>query len=126
MDENSKTSTKEMICRYLKEGLHKKDAAIMAGVSEPTLYRWLEGDESFKSQVEASVLEYKRSIINNLTRSTEKDGRLALEVLRRRFPSEWGDNVIHMESDNNSSIKTIEQIVDGILEDEDDDPKLLS
>jgi len=87
------TKVKENICSYLKEGLFKKDSAIMAGISEATLYRWLEEDESFKSRVEASILEYKRTLIKNMTVCAEKDGRLALEVLKRRFPKEWSESV---------------------------------
>lgn len=84
------TKTRIYVC--LTEGMSKKDAALVSGISESTLYRWFEEDESFKSQVEASILEYKRRLINNVTTCAEKDGRLALEVLKRKFPNEWGDN----------------------------------
>lgn len=90
MDENQQNaSIKTVICGYLKEGMFKKDAAIMAGISEATFYRWIEEDESFKSQVEASILGYKHTLIKNITTCAAKDGKLALEVLRRRFPKEW-------------------------------------
>jgi hypothetical protein len=64
----------------------------MAGISEATFYRWIEEDESFESLVEASILDYKHTLVKNLTDNAVKDGRLALEVLKRRFPKEWGDN----------------------------------
>lgn len=86
MDTNE---VKEHICGYLKEGMYKKDAAVMAGISEATLHRWLKEDESFESQVVASILEYKRTLIRIVTACAEKDGRLALEVLKRRFPNDW-------------------------------------
>lgn len=90
VDENQQNaSIKTVICGYLKEGMFKKDAAIMAGISEATFYRWIEEDESFKSQVEASILEYKHTLIKNVTTCAAKDGKLALEVLRRKFPKEW-------------------------------------
>jgi hypothetical protein len=81
--------TKEDICNYLKQGLLKKDASVMAGIDESTLYRWMNDDASFASRVEASVLEYKHSLIKYVNTSAVNDGRLALEVLRRRFPDEW-------------------------------------
>lgn len=87
MDENQrKEEAKNNICNYLKQGLYKRDSAILAGISEATFYRWLEEDESFESRVEASILEYKHSLIKIVNACAEKDGRLALEVLRRRFP----------------------------------------
>jgi transposase len=87
-----KEQKKNMIYDYLRQGMSKKDAAIMSGISEATFYRWLE-DESFESRVEASILEYKHTLVKNVNISTEKDGRLALEVLKRRYPKEWGENV---------------------------------
>lgn len=92
------TKVKENICSYIKEGLFKKDSAVMAGISEATLYRWIEEDESFKSRVEASVLEYKHTLIKNMTTCAVKDGRLALEVLKRRFPKEWSDQLTTNEN----------------------------
>lgn len=89
--------TKENICNYLKEGMFKKDSALMAGISEATLYRWLDDDESFKSRVEASILEYKHTLIKNVNLATVKDGKLALEVLRRRFPKEWDGYAVKEE-----------------------------
>lgn len=83
---------KNKICEYIKAGMHRKDAAVMAGISEATFYRWIESDESFKSRIEASLLEYKHSLIKCVNTCAIKDGRLALEVLKRRFPNEWGEN----------------------------------
>lgn len=90
MDENQHNEeTKTAICNYIEDGMYKKDASVMAGISEATLYRWLETDESFKSRVEASVLRYKHTLIKNINTCAVKDGRLSLEVLKRRFPKEW-------------------------------------
>ncbi|EKD91006.1 MAG: hypothetical protein ACD_30C00052G0024 [uncultured bacterium] len=81
--------TKINICNYLRGGLYKKDAAIMAGISEKTFYRWVEEDDSFDSQVEASILEYKHSLIQTLNLNAEKNGMLALQILKIRWPKEW-------------------------------------
>lgn len=77
---------KNNIYEYLKQGMYKKDAAKMAGIDESTLYRWIDSDASFASRVEVSILEYKHSLLKIINSCAEKDGRLALEVLRRRFP----------------------------------------
>ena len=42
---------KEDIYTYLKQGMYKKDAAVMAGVDESTLFRWIKEDASFASRV---------------------------------------------------------------------------
>lgn len=108
MDERNK-ETKEKIHTYLKEGMCKKDAALMSGISEKTFYRWVSEDDSFDSCVEASILEYKHSLIKKINIAAEKDGRLALEVLTRRFPNEWSANRI-VESDNGE--ESIQQIAE--------------
>lgn len=93
MDENQKTNEiKNTICSYLIEGMFKKDAAVMAGISEATFYRWVEEDESFKSRVEAGVLEYKHTLIKNVNAAAVVNGRLAFEILTRRFSNDWNIN----------------------------------
>lgn len=107
--DRKKDETKSKIHEYLKEGLCKKDAAVMSGISEKTFYRWVSEDDSFDSHVEASILEYKHSLIKKVNIAAEKDGRLALEVLSRRFPNEWSVNRI-IESDNGE--ESIQQIAE--------------
>lgn len=118
MDKEEKIDEiKKDICDFLKEGITKKDAAIMAGISEATFYRWIEENESFKSRVEASILEYKHTLIKNVNTCAEKDGRLALEVLSRRYPKEWGVKTqIEVEEDQQRLriMRKTEEILDGL------------
>jgi len=116
------TKIKENICNYIREGMFKKDSAIMAGISEATFYRWIEEDESFESLVEASVMEYKRTLIKNITNCAEKDGRLALEVLKRRYPKEWGDNATTLTNsqDLSKERKNVAELLEKIYRQNDD------
>lgn len=82
-------TVKDNICNFLKEGLYKKDAALMAGIDESTLYRWIKEDASFASRVEATILEYKHSLIKNLTKHAENNAGVALQILRIRWPNDW-------------------------------------
>jgi transposase len=123
------TAIKTNIYTFLKEGLCKRDAAIMAGISEATFYRWLKEDESFESQIEAKILEFKRSLIKNLTICAKKDGRLALEILKRRFPDEWSDKYIQPKEDKGDDTRRLADYFQKILElpnDENDLPEFLS
>lgn len=109
--DRKKDETKIKIHEYLKEGLCKKDAALMSGISEKTFYRWVSEDDSFDSQVESSILEYKHSLIKKVNIAAEKDGRLALEVLSRRFPSEWSANRIIERESNEESLQQIAELL---------------
>lgn len=120
MDENlKKQSVKDNICNLLKEGLFKKDAAIMAGISEATLYRWIEEDESFKSRVQASLIEYKRKLFNIVTKCSETDGRLALELLKRRFPNDWDGTSDEFKHSSETTTTEIAVLLQRILHTDD-------
>jgi len=82
-------STVDTICKLIEQGMLKKDAAILGGISEPTFYRWLEENDSFKSKVEASLIRYKQKLIDIINVNSIKDGKLALEILARRFPQDF-------------------------------------
>lgn len=106
---SKKEKVKLGIYDYLKGGMSKKDSAVMSGISEATFYRWIDEDESFESLVEANILKYKQTLIQNINRAAEKDGRLALEVLTRRFPNEWNPNRVY---DRDSDEESIQKIAD--------------
>ena len=101
------TSTKTLILSYLKEGLLKKDSAALAGIDESTFYRWISADASFASQVQASVLEYKRSLIQHINTSMQKDGRLALEILRQRWPNDGKEEIEKSEETEGEIAKSL-------------------
>lgn len=84
-----KEKIKEDIFAYLKQGMFKKDASKMAGISEDTYLRWYKEDADFADRVEASILEYKHSLIKNLTQASITNPRIALEILRTRWAKEW-------------------------------------
>ena len=86
------------ICKLVSEGMTQKDAAILSGISETTFYEWIKeevGDaeadiRSFRSRVEASLIEYKQKIVQIVSVASVKDGKLALAILERRFSEDWG------------------------------------
>ncbi len=83
------TANKGRIVKYLEQGLVFKEACIITGVGESTGHRYKSTDESFKSQCEAAVAKYYEKLIKCVNQSALKDGKLALEVLKIRFPEVW-------------------------------------
>lgn len=88
-----KYSTKVVkeIAGYIEEGLSKKDAALLAGISESTFYEWWNAKPEFLESVTLAVTKYKRQLVNMLRIQAAQNGKLALEVLARRWPEEWGE-----------------------------------
>lgn len=113
MEEKSKKEKiKQSILNYLREGMFKKDSAAMSGIDESTLYRWIEKDASFASQVEASILKYKHSLIQILNTQAEKNGMLALQILKTRWYREWG--VAQSTEQSEEDARSLKRIADSL------------
>ena len=82
--------TKKVILQKIENGMTLKDAAALAGIDESTLHRWKQKDASFASQILKAKIRYKEKLISIVNVRSVKDGKLALDVLARRWPDEWG------------------------------------
>lgn len=96
--------TVQEIRRQLEEGMLQKDAARLAGITEETFYNWQrekkadgipnpEYHPEFSELVERAITVYKQKLIKVVNFNSLKDGRLALEVLARRWPDEYGAKI---------------------------------
>lgn len=93
---------KETILEKIRKGMSFKDSAILAGIGESTLnmYRRYgkeavkEGIENefsqFLAEMDKAQIEYKKSLVDSVNESSKKDGKLALEVLSRKWSDEYG------------------------------------
>jgi hypothetical protein len=89
LPEDPNAFVKDNICDYLEEGMWKKDAAELAGITERTFYRWCEEDVSFVSRVQLSILKYKRNLIKVINLGSIKKPEVAIRVMEQRWPEEW-------------------------------------
>jgi len=85
---NSKIASE--ICSNVATGLSQKDSAILAGINEDTFYAWRKEKSEFSESVERAILYYKQGLLSKVNSYAFKDGKLALEVLSRRWPDEFG------------------------------------
>lgn len=113
---------KEKICNYLTQGMFKKDASKMAGISEDTYLRWYKENADFADKVEASILKYKQSLINTLNVASVDNPRIALEILRTRWAKEWSPKYFHNEEKDEmrESMDRVANTLQKILEDNGD------
>lgn len=70
--------------------MSQKDSALLAGISEDTFYAWRKEKSEFSESVERAILRYKQGLVSKVNSYAFKDGRLALEVLSRKWPNEFG------------------------------------
>lgn len=107
------------ICKYLEEGMLQKDAAILSGIDESTFYRWIRKSASFASRVQTALATYRNKLIQCINLNAVRDGKLALDVLGRRFPEDWAAKVKVGELDPEAEIQRIKKLIqNGDVEDE--------
>ncbi len=89
---------KASIIENVRKGVSFEDAAKYAGISEGTLYNWKhkgkigktpEYESFYKELVEAEIHAKIRKI-KICEDGAVDDPRLALELLARKYPEEWG------------------------------------
>lgn len=84
------TKTVNLIQLKLKEGCTKKQAAVLAGIDESTFYDWVSSKPKFSQSVEQAIEEYKEKLIKVINVGSISKPMVALTVLARRWPEEWG------------------------------------
>ena len=85
----------EAILRNVAIGLPEGRAAQLAGVSRETLSKWKgKWGDMVQSLAHAEAIA-QNELYGVLRKGMAKNPRLALEVLERRFPSEWASHSNH-------------------------------
>ena len=94
-----------IIVEAVRIGMSQARAAQTAGVSEQTLYDWinkaLNEPEKYPEHAEfheallMANADCERSLIQALHEAIDMDWKAALEILKTRFPKDWGKQVVH-------------------------------
>lgn len=107
---DKKTARKLRICKYLEEGMWFKDACVASGITEQTGHRYKREDVSFVSQCEASLSKYHLKLVRSVNQAALKNGWIALEVLKIRWPEQWNTKKVQI-FDPQEEIKRVKQII---------------
>lgn len=90
------------IVKYIAGGASYKDSCIFVGIGKRTLFNWkTRGEEDEKKkvrtiyrdlcdEVERAEVAAKMRRIGIITKAEKEDARLALEMLARKYPEEYG------------------------------------
>lgn len=90
------------ILNWLRQGSYLKAAAESQGISETTIHRWLEEGKAddtagldspkreFREQVTRARAEGEVRLVGYAIEAAKTDGRVAIEMLARRNPKQWG------------------------------------
>ena len=95
--------TIDEICKGIKLGLPNKDAAIRAGIAEPTFYLWIKKAKEpdappylveFLEALDRARSDLKANLLERVQDASEKgQWQAATWILARKFPKEFGQTV---------------------------------
>jgi hypothetical protein len=78
--------------------LHRPTVCKLVGISLRTLLRWRRQDEAFDAAVRAAEAKGEARLATLALQGAESDPRLALDLLRARYPERWGRRHAHVEA----------------------------
>ena len=89
---------KKEIFQYIEDGLSYEDSCYLANISEATFYQWKKiGEEAkggkfleFLEGIRIAELKAKHRRLKIIAIKEPGDARLALEMLARKYPKEFG------------------------------------
>ena len=89
--------TVERITFALSIGAARVHAAEYGGVSKETFYQWMNTKPDFVDAVTRAEVAHRMSLLAIIKKQVnEGDGRLALDVLGRRYPQEYGKQALEL------------------------------
>ena len=77
------------IKKLLEMGVLEKDAGPMVGIGRMTYFRWKKEIPEFKNWCVNAVLDYKKNLVMAVNVNSVKDGKVAMEMLRTRWPGDY-------------------------------------
>jgi hypothetical protein len=78
--------------------LHRPTVCKLVGISPRTLRRWRKEDEAFDAQIRAAEAKGEARLATIAIQGAEEDPRLALDLLRARYPERWGRRHAQVEA----------------------------
>lgn len=113
--------TRRLILSHIENGATYKRACLLSGISHTIYWEWRKqgqkdrenGEETeftdFLEEIERAKEKYIAWLQQAVNRQVKKDGRLALDVLQRLRPKEFGKQV-NVQSNSNVNINKEERI----------------
>ena len=87
------TAKRAEVLKYVRAGMGRSLAAELAGFNRSSLWRLLEREQAFATQLRQAEADARGRAEVVLFNAGSTDWRAALEWLKRRYRSEWGDRV---------------------------------
>ena len=78
--------------------LHRPTVCRLVGISTRTLRRWRKEDPAFEAKVRAAEAKGEARLATIALKGAAKDPRLALDLLRSRYPERWGKRHARIEA----------------------------
>jgi len=77
------------LVKAIRKGSTIKDACSIANIDQSTFYRFNKLNKEFATQIEESLVFFKKKHIENIDTASRKDPANSRWLLERRFPNEY-------------------------------------
>jgi hypothetical protein len=78
--------------------LHRPTVCKLVGIAPRTLREWRKHDPDFDAQIRAAEAKGEARLASVATQGAATDPRLALDMLRARYPERWGRRHAHVDA----------------------------
>lgn len=102
--------TIEEVCKWIRAGNSKEDAAVLAGISGATLFDWQNKHAEFLEAVKEAEVHCKAARIARILKASETTWQAAAWFLERKYKDEFATKKIS-ETDLTSKGEKLEGIV---------------
>jgi hypothetical protein len=82
---------KEVVIKYIEQGMTQVDAAALAGIGLSTFHTWYRVDPEFKDRCIQANQKFKMKHLSNIGQHAAVDWKASAWLLARKFPAEFGE-----------------------------------
>lgn len=99
----------DILCSQIEAGVPPTTAATLAGINRATLQEWAKKAAMARAdneenrytrrvaRIEQASAKFEQTILSKVVAGVERDPKLGLEILRRRFPKNWAEPATRLQ-----------------------------
>ena len=107
----------EGILKDLEEGALEEDVGPLNGIAQRTYFLWKHNMPEFRDRCENAVLKYKKSLIQIVNVGGIHKPAVALEILARRWPRQFGKTIKFEGTEPEDKIKKVFELINEATKD---------
>jgi transposase-like protein len=104
----------ERICGHIREGVSLHGASEICGVNPSTFHDWRHKHSDFAKMVIEANGASEAALVGYAMNTARTDGRVAVQMLERRFQDRWQRHEHHQVTANHTLNTVTPQVIEGL------------